>query len=317
MSLASSLLKAGTAAAGAAAISFITPEEAQGAISMRSAAPLAEEALEKLNKWAADKDTMQLLKGSDYKGKIIASVYKPAKGATAVEKIMEQVEALKAKQAKYNEYHSSYKDIQKKIDDLTKSTKDDAFPEKRVITFEDQSYINVDKDDLKTIITHKGLANYMRGAVDEEGKTVIKGYQKSTDAQKARMAARSLHYRNYFKDSYTSLEAAREFRKKNAKHQMDLFGEMLTGVQTIEYDGKFFNIPLPYIQYLKDFKKRSISDLPALVKQHKGKVPKEVIETLRQAQTLKFLSDKEITYIPSVGYKSKREWSTPKGWEEL
>ncbi len=170
----------------------------------------------------------------------------------------------------------------------------------------------MDKDDLKTIITRKGLENYM------EGTEVIKGYEASLPSEKGKMALRSVQMRNWYKDSYNSIEEAREFRKKNARHQMDLFGEMLTPVETIEFDGKFFNVPEPYIKHLKDFKAKAKADLPNLVNLYRGRIPRSTIETLRQAETLKFFGNKEATFIPKITYRSKRDWSNvPEGLEAL
>ncbi|MDD5220379.1 MAG: hypothetical protein PHV11_07425 [Candidatus Bipolaricaulis sp.] len=291
----------------ASAISFVDPSESQAAIGMETAKGISKAAKSSLVKnWEPDIDVMKLLKGSIFKNKVIASVYRPPS-------LKEKVEAITKEMEEYSPSHSLYKKLNEQKKSLEAAyEKDYMGGEKRVITFEDNSYITMDKDDLKTIITRKGLENYM------EGTEVIKGYEASLPSEKGKMALRSVQMRNWYKDSYNSIEEAREFRKKNARHQMDLFGEMLTPVETIEFDGKFFNVPEPYIKHLKDFKAKAKADLPNLVNLYRGRIPRSTIETLRQAETLKFFGNKEATFIPKITYRSKRDWSNvPEGLEAL
>jgi hypothetical protein len=310
-------------AAGAGAISFVDPSESRAAVGMKEAVKMTKGVQKALvSNWEADMDTTKLLKGSEFKGKVVAAVYRPPspKANSKVQEIVAKMNVIKEEQATYNPKHSMYKkldtEVKKLEEKVIKLTPPDRTAymggEKRVITFDDGSHINMDKDDLRTIITRKGLQNYMDGSED------VLGYEASTPFQKGKMALRSVQMRDWYKDSYADIDKAREFRKLNARHQMDLFGKMVTPVETVEFEGKFFNIPEPYVKHLKEFKARLKEDLPNTLKLYKGRLPKSTVETLRKAESLKFFGDRETTFIPSMTFHSKRDWTNvPKELEAI
>lgn len=178
--------------------------------------------------------------------------------------------------------------------------------DKRVITFKGGSYINADKDDLQTIITRYGLGDYME-KYDEATPKVGKLFR----------SQRSVENREWFKNNYDTLYAARGMRKKNARHQVDLFGEMLTPVETIKFKGKYYNIPEPYTKHLK-----------GLVEEVKANPSKFTREQVRESMSYEFFGDNETTFfskydsalpktVKGQPNPNIRDWTTPENWEKV
>lgn len=326
MAKASTILKLLGVGAGIAAA---TPSDAEAKFSMKlpkqlSLANVVEDsrAVTPIGKgkvsdfWEISKANRYLM-GKEFKDKVIDAVYRP-------NRTLMPERALPG-----SDVHNLYK-------------ASDLYPtEKRLITFRDGSYMTVDKEDLTTIVTRLGLDDYM-GTLPTPGEHRFSDYAGHTQALRS-VQNRLTHGHHYssLKDRFEELIAnpeafkgskkirlelepdnpiqlpaevvgASRLRKHNAQQQMEIFGDMNVGYETVQVAGRYLNLPSPYAETIRKMKDIPDNAFLSYIRKF-DRNDRNMLLAMRNAKLFK----DESTFLSKYGFKNKRSETLPEHFEDV